>query len=251
MSATRKVQAIQRAVHVLELVANSPRGLRLAQVASTLGMPKQTAHKTMETLVAEGLLDKAGRPPCYVLTSLMSGLRSRQQSWNQRFLTQAASVANRMCRTCNASVFLSQFAGGEALCRLHMDPAHPEADDLACFSGAMAPYGTGIVFQAYMSEEELRSFRRRHPLDRYGSMTYWRSYKCLDAVLDCVRREGCLALLNTGSLRVILPILKRAGGLWGAFTICVQGVTSTGQYPVRRWIEMARLATADLSDKLA
>jgi len=250
MSSNRRVQVLQRAVQILELVGNSRRGLRLSQIAETLCLAKQTAHKIIKTLVAEGLLVESGRPPLYALSDIMSGLRERQQAWNHVFLTRASAAAYRIYRKCVAHVMISQFTGGEVIGRLRLDPDNPDAEVVSC-TGRMCPYGTGLVFQAYMSQEELRAFRRRHPLGpEQGVAGYWKSYAIVDEVIARIRKEGYVAFLRSGVLRLIVPIPRSDRRLWGTFTVLRDGAVGTNSYPVQEWIAVTRRTARELSASL-
>jgi DNA-binding IclR family transcriptional regulator len=246
----KRIQVIQRAVHIMEFVGNAPRGLRLSQVAHTLNMPKQTVYKIMDTLVAEGLLTKAGHRPVYRLSRLMSGLRMQQQSWNQTFLPRAAPVAHRISMRCDCQVMISQYAGGEVLGRARFDPRQPDAE-LVCFTGNMCAYGTGMVFQAHMDSEELEAFRRAHPLAIHDRAGYWKSYRMVDEAIARIRREGYLAMLKSEVIRAIVPVPREGSGLWGAFTLLKEGAFCTGGCPVARWISIAREAADGLAASLA
>jgi DNA-binding IclR family transcriptional regulator len=244
----KRIQVIQRAVHIMEFVGNAPRGLRLSQVADTLNMPKQTAYKIMDTLVAEGLLTKAGHRPVYCLSRLMSGLRTRQQSWNQTFLPRAAPIAHRISARCDCEVMISQYAGGEVLGRARFDPRQPEAE-LVCFTGRMCAYGTGMVFQAHMEPGELAAFRRAHPLAAHDRTGYWKTYRMVDEAIARIRHDGYLAMLNGSIVRAVIPIPRPGRGLWGAFTLLrADGIDAGGH--VGRWIDVAREAAEGLAADL-
>jgi len=246
----KRIQAIGRAVHIMELVGNSPRGLRLSQVSDTLNMPKQTVYKIMNTLVSNGLLIKEGRRPVYQLSELMSGLRRQQQLWNQTFLPLAVPVAYRLSVQCDCEVLISQYTGGEVLGRARLAPRQPDAETVT-FTGRMCAYGTGTVFQTYMHAEERADFRRRHPLSSTAGGCYWQSYELMDQARRTIRRDRYLAILRSGILRVVLPVPKSDDCLWGAFTLLRHGMVATADVPVRKWIIAGRRAVENLCTRLA
>ena len=250
MSESRRIQVVSRAVHILELIGNSPHGLRLSQVSDTLCLAKQTAYKIMATLVAEGLLAKSSHPPVYMLTDLMSGLRKRQQFWNQEFLVKASAAAYRIFRKCGKHLIISQFTGGEVVGRLRLDPQQPDVE-VVSFTGRMSAYGTGLVFQAYMHPEQLQEFRHRHPLSANAvAAQYWNSYAALDKAIERVRKEGYMALLRSDIARLVIPIPRQSGGLWGAFTILQAGFLGKETNSVRHSISVAQQEIGNLVKSL-
>ena len=64
---------IDRALRMLELLAVSGDGLRLAQAASQLGLPKSAAHRLLADLMDHGYVRMVG-PGLYVLTAKILGL---------------------------------------------------------------------------------------------------------------------------------------------------------------------------------
>lgn len=56
------IQSVSRALDILELLANSSKGLKLQHVASGLGVKRQTAHNLLRTLVHKGFVRKHSPP---------------------------------------------------------------------------------------------------------------------------------------------------------------------------------------------
>jgi len=56
-----KIQSIDRAVGLLDLIAGSPRPLTLREVTEAMGMHKSTAHRFLQVLRGHGLLEVSER----------------------------------------------------------------------------------------------------------------------------------------------------------------------------------------------
>ena len=56
----RRVQAVDRALGILERLAEAPTGLGLSSLARQLGLPPQTAQSLLRTLQHRGWVDQDG-----------------------------------------------------------------------------------------------------------------------------------------------------------------------------------------------
>lgn len=114
------LQTVERALAFLEVVASSPRSLTVKDVAAHLGVPITTCYHLLNTLVAQGYLEKA---PDHTLrigfqaAVLYDGYRrgySTQQEMNEfvtRLAQQTAETA-WLSMLVNDSVVLTAFADG-------------------------------------------------------------------------------------------------------------------------------------------
>jgi len=205
MSNQEYIQAIDRAVDIVKLVGNSAHGLSLTTVSRLRGLPKQTAYSILKTLVHTGLLEKRSHPSVYCLGRLMGELRRYHDEWRSIFLVRAVPSIVQLAKRADAEAVFSQYTGGQivgtirAKCEVDLEPVIRD-------SWRMGPYGTGLVFQAYMEPEELTRFRKNNPVTLHGRGEYWGSYKLIDKMLAEVRRRGRLVYCMDNILRVHVPV---------------------------------------------
>src|SRR6187549_828661 len=76
------IQSLLRAVDVIELVAQSERGLSLGEVCNALGLKQPTAHNLIRTLVARDFVEKTTSPVRYRLGSAVARLAEERQHHN-------------------------------------------------------------------------------------------------------------------------------------------------------------------------
>lgn len=213
----KHIQSVSRALDTLQLVANSADGLKVHQVANGLGVSKQTAHNLLRTLVHKGFLEKYPSPPRYRLGSALETMRRQHAWWNREFLMRSIPYLIRASRDLSATAFLGQHVGGKAIIRF-VAPADQSVTPHTLYGSPMAPYGSALVLQAFLSREDLLDFRGRHPLEKYDP-GYWKSYENIDQLLDVVRREGYLCLVKTGVFRAAAPIRDESGAVRAAMAL--------------------------------
>ncbi|WP_138465831.1 IclR family transcriptional regulator [Poseidonocella sp. HB161398] len=66
-SAVRTIQSVERALTLLELVAQHPEGISLSDLAAASGLKTSTCHHLAATLVARGYVEQYGRNRTYVM----------------------------------------------------------------------------------------------------------------------------------------------------------------------------------------
>jgi len=216
MASKKYIQAIDRAVDILKLVGNSPGGLTLATISRLRGLPKQTTHSILQTLVHGGMLEKLSRPPLYRLGHSMDGLRRRRRQWFQHFLMRAVPIIMQLARETDMEVVLSEYTGGEIVGRIRV-PRDAGLQPVIRESWRMSPYGTGLVFQAFMDCEELAEFRSKNPLPDHSE--YLGSSELVDELLIGIRKSGWLAYVRDDILRLHVPILPFPYALIGTVSL--------------------------------
>jgi len=244
---SKPIQAIDRALDVLELVANAPNGVNLCSLSDGLGLKRQTVYSIAMTLTRRGYLRKDYARRTYMLGPVMAALRARQARWNSEVLRPSVLEVQRLCRDSEGTVMLGQYSRVGIIARLVVRPK----DWLSpryYYGLVIQPYGTAVLYQAFMNEEQLAEYRRRFPLDEhdYG---FWRSYELLDEFLCLIRNLGYLALYRNG-LRVAAPVFD-AGGAMAAMVCVAKPTAIPTKESAERLIEMVRRAATNISAKVA
>src|SRR5690554_5445716 len=90
MPRNEMIQSLLRAVDVIELVAQSERGLSLGEVCNALGLKQPTAHNLIRTLVARDFVEKTTSPVRYRLGAAVTRLANERH--NQEVVRRAEVV---------------------------------------------------------------------------------------------------------------------------------------------------------------
>lgn len=209
MPRPRHIRTAIRVLDALELIANAPNGLALSQVASGLGITRQSAHSLLKTLVDKKYVDKHSSPARYKLGPALASMRQQHDLWNQKVLIPSIPKLIALSRNLSATSMLSQHVGDEVLLRFIV-PAKSPQESQTFYGATMAPYGSALLHQAHMDEVDLLEFQRRHPL-RSATARYWRSLTDVRMFLKLVRREGHLCFVSFGRFRAAAPLRDESG----------------------------------------
>lgn len=193
------VQSLLRGVDVVELVAQSERGLSLGEICDALGLKQPTAHNLIRTLVARDFIEKTTSPVRYRLGAAVARLAEERQTHQtvrqasqimlDLFERFRAHLPARLRPDEEASLSFSQHIGGEVvmLLRLRLQrlgvlerPKHV----MTAYQSA-AP----LCFQAFWPREELDEYRRRHPFLDQGA-PIWKTQDALENFLAEARDLG-------------------------------------------------------------
>lgn len=246
MSSHEHIQAIVRAWDILELIGNEPDGMRLSTIANVRGLAKPTVHNILRTLVHKGLVERQEFPVRYKLGPLMTGMRERRVTANRKLVAVATPIILRLARQLNASVELAQYLTGEVVARIRFNPEEGDLDYL--YSSRTPLYGTGLLFQAYMTVKERADFRRRHPLSK-TSAEYWGSYNAIDELLSIVKSQGHISFAKSGVFRTAAAVLGKSEQLT-AMIRASRRLEDLSPGEPSRWVSLVRGAAGDLASRL-
>jgi len=204
---TRHIKSVVKALDILELVSNSPRGMTLYHLSRALSLPKQTVHGLVTTLIHREYLGKIGPPVRYVLGPMMGMLQHRQSSWNQRVLYRAVPKAIHISNELAASVMVVQYTAGEMVGRFFCAPGQEARLE---YHSPVAEYGCSVVAQAFLDGNELVAYRARHRFTD-ADLEYWHSPELLEQLYPLVRKDRLVAFVKSGLLRVAAAIPNSDG----------------------------------------
>ena len=208
------VQALLRGIDVLECAVSSPEGVTLAGLAKATGLKQGTAHKLARTLVSRGYLEKTARPVRYRLGPSALALVDRRLDTD--VMVEAQEALLRLAEAVPpATATLCEAIGGEVVNLLRIAPERPGFVERPA-RVAMQPYFTAaaLVYQAWWTEEERATYRRRHPFWEYGAHV-WSSLEELDAFLESSRERGYVSVNfdAKGVYVTAAPVFGPRGGL--------------------------------------
>ena len=227
-----RLPAVDRAMSLFELLANSQQGLTLSELSRKLNIPKSTTHYLIHTLVTRGYIQRGSDGRHYLLglrfadvasaspaelhlkTLAMPYLRQVAARFN---LTATATVQRGAEAVIIAKVDSFQDAGGGAWIGRHID--------LHCTAQGKALIST-------LSDDNLDKLFGGRVLARFTSKTI-SSLTALKAHLALVRANGFAVNDEeqvAGVRAVAVPLLDPIGAV--VASVSVRG--STGQIPSPR-----------------
>ena len=205
----RSVQSLERALDLLERLAEADDGMTLRDLSARTGLKPPTAHNLLRTLVMRGYVAKLASPVRYGMGSALQKLAGRAS--RDRLLREAEGELRALAKSFpQACVSLVTLVAGETVMRLRLAPGaadtveHPDA-------GPMSPYATAsaLAFQAFGEVEAVAEFRRRHPFWEQGA-ALWQSPEKLEAALARFRRQGAVSVKLRGE-----ALCKQAAPVFG------------------------------------
>jgi DNA-binding IclR family transcriptional regulator len=223
---THSVPGVERAVSILEILANSKRGLSLAQVSRELKLPKSSAHCLLLTLERLGYLRRSDETHRYTFGLKLFAL-ANITLMRIDLRAQAAPLLSALMQKLRMTLHLAILERGEAVLIEKLEP--PNLHKLATWIGKRMDVhctGVGKALIAHLPQEELDHLVRERGLPRHNENTIV-SIQKLGEQLAQVRRIG-YALDNEedeiGLRCVACPVLDQNGKPIAA--ISVAGTTS-------------------------
>jgi DNA-binding IclR family transcriptional regulator len=168
---TRSVHAVERALRIFEMLAQSKQGLALPEVARNLGLPKSSTHCLLLTLERQGYLQRDVKTRRYLFglkifslaNMALAGVKLREQA--------APHLKALMART-RLTVHLAIRDDDDAVVVDKIDP--PGLMRLATWVGKRMDLhctGVGKALLAYLPQEEFDRLVARHALPRHNENT--------------------------------------------------------------------------------
>jgi IclR family acetate operon transcriptional repressor len=222
---THRVQSLDRALDLLELLAASSDGLSLRDLAAHTALKPPTVHNLLRTLVARGYVAKRTGPVRYAVGPAVPELARR--AVRDRLLAAAPDVLRRLAHAFpQARATLATLSSGELAMRLRIIPGQPDGLEHPTV-GAMSPYASAsaVAFQAFGDAEAVGEFRRRHPFWEQGALL-WGTPEALEAALRAFREAGVVNLKLRGEdiRKLAAPILGPDGSFVGVLGLAMPDV---------------------------
>ena len=216
-----KLSALEKALRVIEVLADEPQPVRLADITDRVPLPRATTHRVLKQLEAYGLIVRNhGRdrfsvgPTCAQLA--LKVVSSANQAAPLRAVLQ--DVVRDTGETCNLGVldgfdliYLQRIECQWPL-RVHMQPG--SRLPAYCTSG-------GKVLLAHLDPEVRTRLLRAHKLTRFTRKTITR-VAALEAELDRIRSQGYGVNDNEytdGIVGIAVPVRAGAGRVLAALAL--------------------------------
>ncbi len=224
------IQSLLRAVDVIELVAQSERGLSLGEVCNSLGLKQPTAHNLIRTLIARDFVEKTTSPVRYRLGTAVT--RLAEERHGHALVRQASVIMNdvfdrvkgllpaKIGAQDEASLSFSQHLGGEVMMLLRMRMQRPGVLERPKRTMTAYQSATPLCFQAFWSREEVEEYRTRHPFLDQGA-PIWKTQEKLEAFLQRARDVGYVLppIFPEDQLRAAVPVFDEGHRLIGVLGV--------------------------------
>jgi DNA-binding IclR family transcriptional regulator len=168
---TPSVPAVERAMHVMEAIAQSRNGLFLSQLVETFNIPKSSIHCLLLTLERLGYLHRSQQTGRYMFGLKLFGLANISLG-GLPIREQASPFLVQLMEKTNLTVHMGVLDKYEAVLVAKYDP--PASNGLATWRGKrMEIHCTGIgkALGAYMQEEDVRNVYRLRKFPRHNENT--------------------------------------------------------------------------------
>ncbi|KJQ53536.1 IclR family transcriptional regulator [Microbacterium sp. SA39] len=163
------IGSVQRALRLVDIVANSPRPLPAKMLAATTGLTPGTTYNLVRTLIHEGYL--ASEPDGLVLGSRFP---SFQQEIDSRgvFLARVRSALRDVTEEIGATAYLSRFDDGEMhLVDIVDAVSNPRVELWVGLQSSAHATALGKQILAELSDEDRLDYLSRHRLEELTPRT--------------------------------------------------------------------------------
>ncbi|WP_460799168.1 IclR family transcriptional regulator [Microbacterium sp. GXF0217] len=163
------IGSVQRALRLVDIVANAPRPLPTKMLAQATGLTLGTTYNLVRTLIHEGYL--SAEPDGLVLGDRFPSLQSPADSRGV-FLARVRQALREVTDQIGATAYLSRFDDGEMHLVDIVDAAHnPRVELWVGLQSSAHATALGKRILADLSEEERLDYLARHRLEELTPRT--------------------------------------------------------------------------------
>ena len=186
---TRSIPSLEKALAVLEMLADTREGMTLPAVSEKLGAPKSSVHCILLTLERQGYLLRSATTRRYTISLQLVSLAGRALR-GLALQENAAPHLYALSRATNCASHLAVLNQNEPVLIAKVEP--PGAYRLATWVGRrMELHCTAIgkVLIASLTDEELADLLHERKLSRHNQYTITSTRRLTEEVRN-VRRQG-------------------------------------------------------------
>ncbi len=189
-SSSRTIQSVDRALDVLEALAESGEELPLREVAARTDLNVSTCHHLLATLVKRGYAGRSRLGRLYFIGNKVSELSNRRFS-QFNIVEMAMPELRRLNQEIDEVVYLSAMQGYELVTLAKLDSSHPIQVRAHTTSESTAAHATatGKAILAWLPEVEIAKVIAENGLRRYTDRTITNIEDLMEE-LRHVRRNG-------------------------------------------------------------
>lgn len=187
-ASAKKIQAVDKAMRLLALMASNKAPMTLAEVSQSAGLPKSTAHGLLSTLREHGVVEQSNEDGRYRLgVRLFEWGCIVSNSWDIAALSRP--YLQHITAATEESAFLSMLDGHEAVVIDHMQANGMVR--IASESGTKLPLhctSQGKILLAFQPRESVRFLLKPAGLKQYTPYTICDMDGLLKELDECVQR---------------------------------------------------------------
>ncbi|CCQ75118.1 putative transcriptional regulator, IclR family [Magnetospira sp. QH-2] len=231
--ARRKIQSVERALSLLELLAEAHGGARLNDISKTLELNVSTCHHLLSTLMDRGYVTQSGKDRAYFLGNMvseLSGSRMRQFDLADVAMSHLRDLNGRTGET----VHLATLHGDElvTIARLESHHAVRVVSGPGSKSRAFHATATGKAILAWLPEREVDRIIDRTGLPSYTDQTIT-DRETLTEERRLVRRNGFSVdreEFQPGVICIGAAIRDHTGAVIGSFSCSLPTMRADKDY---------------------
>ena len=208
----KTIQSVSKAMKLLDLLAESPQPMTLAEISQKTGWPKSTVHGLLSTMREFSVIAQDGEGRYMLGIRLFEYGCTLSSSWT--IIETAKPYIQHISYTSGEAVFLSILDRGEVIT---LDRADNRTGLwISAEMGCRLPIhctSQGKLFLAYMPEQDRKSILKRTDLKPYTEHTIT-TQAALQRELDEIRKRGYATEngeYKTGMRSVAAPIFDENG----------------------------------------
>jgi DNA-binding IclR family transcriptional regulator len=186
----RGIQSVDRALDILEMLAQSRRGLALMELSARTGLNFSTCHHLLATMAKRGYVSQDKRTKHYFLGNKIFYL-SEARTQQLDLLTVAKPALEELNRRTGEAVHLAIIEGGELVTLTKLDSLHAVKVDSGYVGKSKAAHATatGKAILAFLPEPSLYEVLACNGLQRFTEKTIC-SVEALKREFETVKELG-------------------------------------------------------------
>lgn len=245
------MNSVKRVSGIFRALRESPAGLPLHQIADRVKIPRSTAHRFLQALVAEGLVCQNATTRHYRIgpEALQLGLAYLEQ---MEIREMAAPVLRQLTERTGRASFLTVLDGEEAVC---VETVEATFNTIGFFVrvGRPMPFHAASAAQALLidhSPVQIERLLKSKKLQRFTPKTRVTPQEVVAAVQEAAVRgyATCYEELETGVNAIAAPVYDSLGRI--AASVAIVGLAATWTDEEPRLVAELLTAAGDLSTRL-
>jgi len=246
---SRTIQSVDRALDVLEALAESGEELPLREVAARTDLNVSTCHHLLATLVKRGYAGRSRLGRLYFIGNKVLELSNRRSS-QFNIVEMAMPELRRLNQEIDEVVYLSAMQGYELVTLAKLDSSHPIQVRVNTTSESTAAHATatGKAILAWLPEVEIAKVIAENGLRRYTDRTITNIEDLMEE-LRHVRRNGYASdneEFQPGVVCVGSAVRDHHGAVIAAVSSSVPEMRATGEL-----VEKIRVAVRSCARELS
>lgn len=179
------IKSIQKAILILKILSNTPFGcVSLKQISENSGIEKSTCHHILETLCAEGFVQKASSNGEYMLGP-DAYLLTRFGKYNENLISLCHPVLLYLARKTSKAALLAVLANNQKLIIDKIDLKNEiYKHNAQIFTDDIYRTATGRILLSHLPQEKIYEIYNKYGLPKSDE---WEGIKSFDELLSALK----------------------------------------------------------------